>query len=437
MGLVGLSAISFGQGNFQIVKPLINSQNVHNQESTIIRIPSEKSTDLVWLSFKYSTNENAGLEFATSHDGEQWSEWKKVLVDSHSTDHDDLLVPRVTEMLQLPTEVRYIKCKLAQGVTKLEAHFYSEGIVNNELGISQMAGCQCETIPYKSRTQWACPDGVEAPAWPPVLSSARTFVIHHQAGSANPPYDATVRAIWNYHTNSNGWGDIGYNWLIAPDGTVYQGRAWVGDQLEEVRGAHMCSCNSNKIGICLMGDLTSAQPTAAAYASLVKLIGAKACQFDIAPDSTDVTPVRAPQMFCIDSLMPNIIGHKHGCPAGYTACPGDAFSPKVIEVRSAVASYITNCLSSTDEDEQKPFSLFLSPNPSVDFVDLSLNSGFDHDLIVNVYNMMGQKIMQEYWTGGLSSFRLNWPFSTSGMVKIVVQSPSDRRTSTTGVILAR
>ena len=85
LGLVSLSAISFGQGNFQIVKPLINSQNVYHQETTIIRVPSEKSTDLVWLSFKYGTTVDAGLEFATSHDGEQWSDWKKVLVDSHST----------------------------------------------------------------------------------------------------------------------------------------------------------------------------------------------------------------------------------------------------------------------------------------------------------------------------------------------------------------
>ncbi len=49
--------------------------------------------------------------------------------------------------------------------------------------------------------------------------------VHHTAGS-NYDYNgaATMRAIYAYHTQSRGWCDLGYNFVIDWSGTIYEGR---------------------------------------------------------------------------------------------------------------------------------------------------------------------------------------------------------------------
>jgi hypothetical protein len=276
------------------------------------------------------------------------------------------------------------------------------------------SGCICPPILYKSREQWKCPDGADSPLWPAVESPSKTFVIHHQAGTANPPYDAVVRGIWNFHTYSNGWGDIGYNWLIAPDGTIFQGRAWVGNQLEQVKGGHMCSCNSNKIGICLLGDLTNEGPTHAAYQSLIQLIGDKACIFGIDTDTLDLTPLRMPDP-CVDRWAPTIIGHKHGCPIGYTECPGNAFEPKMDSLRTSVRLYLKSCASATTMADYDEFQIH--PNPIIDV--LKIEGPQRWRGLLEIFNIFGQKLFGKFISledESLEISTIEWP---SGMYYIL------------------
>ena len=51
-------------------------------------------------------------------------------------------------------------------------------------------------------------------------------MVHHSAGSnTNSNYTQVVRDIYLYHTQVNGcWSDIGYNYLVAQDGSIYNGR---------------------------------------------------------------------------------------------------------------------------------------------------------------------------------------------------------------------
>lgn len=85
-------------------------------------------------------------------------------------------------------------------------------------------------------------------------------VIHHSYKPALSPRAsasvemAAVRAIERYHVETNGWDGIGYNWLVAPSGRVYEGRGW------QYKGAHAGPVNGRSIGICLLIDGNTTDP---------------------------------------------------------------------------------------------------------------------------------------------------------------------------------
>ncbi|MGW0819806.1 peptidoglycan recognition protein family protein [Streptomyces sp. NPDC002845] len=77
-----------------------------------------------------------------------------------------------------------------------------------------------------------------------VPNSERTgFVVHYSA--ANP--NQTVRAIQNYHMDTKGWWDIGYNFLVDQGGRIYEGRGW------DNEGAHTSGYNRTHIAVCFIG----------------------------------------------------------------------------------------------------------------------------------------------------------------------------------------
>lgn len=87
------------------------------------------------------------------------------------------------------------------------------------------------------------------------------FTVHHSSG----PKDPSVQVIQDFHMDDRGWWDIGYNWLVRDDGTIYEGRGWTGV------GAHAGGHNTANIGVCVIGNYSSAEPSAAAKAALAYL----------------------------------------------------------------------------------------------------------------------------------------------------------------------
>ena len=109
----------------------------------------------------------------------------------------------------------------------------------------------------------ACPSIISKAQWggrPPVstpekISTPVPFTVIHHGGSndyctTQTQCAAIVRAYQNYHIDSNGWNDIGYNFVVGEDGNVYEGRGW------EAVGAHAPTYNTKSIGICIIGDFT-------------------------------------------------------------------------------------------------------------------------------------------------------------------------------------
>jgi hypothetical protein len=193
-----------------------------------------------------------------------------------------------------------------------------------------------------SRTAWGCPDGQGsrvAPDYYPV----NHMVVHHTADSNTlvgnePNWAARVRAEWAFHTYTRGWGDVGYNYLIDPNGVVYEGRAGGDDAV-----AFHDTGNYGSMGVVLIGTYSDVPPTDAAQDALVRLLAWKAGQKDIDPIGSSfyygcsISKYCAP--FTPGAIVPNIAGHRQVTP-GHTTCPGDRAADILPSIRSRVANML-------------------------------------------------------------------------------------------------
>jgi hypothetical protein len=93
------------------------------------------------------------------------------------------------------------------------------------------------------------------------------IIVHHTGIPDTSAYEgiATIQGIQHYHMHTKHWLDIGYHFLIGPEGTIYRGRP------EGVSGAH-CVPNTGKIGISVIGNFEIEKISVEARASLVALL---------------------------------------------------------------------------------------------------------------------------------------------------------------------
>ena len=75
-----------------------------------------------------------------------------------------------------------------------------------------------------------------------------------------------VRIIQTFHIESNGWADIGYNFLVGGDGLAYVGRGW------DLEGAHTFNYNKKSIGISFIGTFIDFIPLKKQLHTVQKLI---------------------------------------------------------------------------------------------------------------------------------------------------------------------
>ena len=160
----------------------------------------------------------------------------------------------------------------------------------------------------------------------PLQYSQRIFkiVLHHTAetGVANGRTPVEVmRAIYAYHARTKKLGDIGYHFVIDPFGQIYEGK-YGGDF---VVGGHAFCNNIGTIGIALMGNFQTQNPTPAQIQNLQKLLRNLAKKYEI--------DLNANEIFHGKNL-PNLIGHRDLSP---TACPGENFYQKLPQIRGFLA----------------------------------------------------------------------------------------------------
>jgi hypothetical protein len=128
--------------------------------------------------------------------------------------------------------------------------------------------------PIIPRSAW----GAEAvpPRAAPAYGVVQMGFVHHTVNANDYTADQSasiVLGIAKYHRDTNGWNDIGYNFLVDRFGQVFEGRAGGVDQ--PVVGAHAQGYNDQSTGVAVIGTFTDAPIPEAAMAVLAQLLGWK------------------------------------------------------------------------------------------------------------------------------------------------------------------
>jgi hypothetical protein len=160
------------------------------------------------------------------------------------------------------------------------------------------------------------------------------FVHHTVTANAYGPQDspAIVLGIHKYHRDTNGWNDIGYNFLVDSYGQVFEGRAGGVDQ--PVIGAQAQGYNSQSTGVAVLGTYSTAPITEQAMGALAQLLGWKLSLHGVPTEGPVVVTSGGGSSNRFPSGTPvtlnRISGHRDG---DSTSCPGDALYAQLADLR--------------------------------------------------------------------------------------------------------
>ena len=272
----------------------------------------------------------------------------------------------------------------------------------------------CEKPAVVPASVWRA--GLTPPKELPVGTVVKFIIVHHEAGSNTPSNFANVvRNIYVFHTQTNGWNDVGYNFLIAQDGTVFEGRDGQGRlDGDNVQGAHFCGFNPATMGICLLGNYMTAQPTAPALESLTKLIAWKMKKENLVePESRSFHAPSAKNLAVVSA-------HRDGCA---TDCPGNNLYARLAQIRNDVANSCDGIVAVVTSVLPVVGSPVVHPNPSP-------NGTFVLDVpqpiqSLRVVDALGRVVMTQEFSSAALRFELR--IETAGFFKIITTDQQQKQ----------
>ena len=225
----------------------------------------------------------------------------------------------------------------------------------------------------------------------PIQTTKKVYkiVLHHTASEIRDingdnrmdsrDYKAILRAIYQYHAVTRGWGDIGYNYIIDPLGNVYEGR-YGGDK---VVGAHARCYNNGSMGISIIGNYENTSIPEPALQSLISLVAQKSALLGIDPEG--VSTFRGKKL-------PNIIGHRD---IGATSCPGGEFYDTLPLIRQRAALILRS--GSFKEGGLDAGNLDYNAEFSSDLSEFSLNPTERKEITLKFKNIGKKSWDQNTW----------------------------------------
>lgn len=281
-----------------------------------------------------TTPPGSTLAFAlrTSADGVAWGEWQPVFADNHARDDEATDGPTFGDLYVVgnATHAQYrIDAFGMRGAQPVMRSFALTAVSTRVIGGLGGEPTRAEAFDGANligRAGWGADEKLRfredektkkrEEIWTPEFRPIQKVIVHHSVTrDPEPDPKATLRAIYQYHAVQRGWGDIGYNFLIDPQGNVYEGR-YGG---KGVVAGHTLGYNYGSIGVAILGNYKDHDISKAARSALLALVRAKA---------PDLDPVG--RSFFVNKESPNISGHR-----GFinSTCPGDMFYPSLNNIR--------------------------------------------------------------------------------------------------------
>jgi hypothetical protein len=192
-----------------------------------------------------------------------------------------------------------------------------------------------------TRADWGADESIRQ-GHPSYNTTVKVGFVHHTATANDYTMDQTpavIRSIYAYHVKSNGWSDIGYNYLVDRFGRIWEGR--YGGITRAVIGAHTGGFNIDSFGTSLIGTFETVAPPAATLTSLEQLFAWKLGSYyrDPAGTATLRSAGGGTSKYAAGVLhiFAAVSGHRD---AGNTSCPGDATYARMGTIRSAISGFL-------------------------------------------------------------------------------------------------
>lgn len=191
--------------------------------------------------------------------------------------------------------------------------------------------------PIVSRAQWQT-DRLKPPA-AQYTAGVRGVFVHHTDGGddyGSRQVPGLIRSIYSDHRGVRDWDDIGYNFLIDRDGTIYEGRHGGIDR--PVVGAHTLGFNHETVGIAAIGTYTKGTEVPPPVLNAIAAVAAwKLGMYGIDPRGVaELVSTSNKSRFPTGTrhTFAAISGHRD---AFCTLCPGEALYAALPRIREAAA----------------------------------------------------------------------------------------------------
>ncbi len=306
-----------------------------------------------------SGHDEPALAMRTRTDDGEWSRWAPV--DAHAEDGPDPASDEAAaDGMSSPVwagEADWVQYRSSEQLPGARLHFVNtdgsastadrlqtalrgaaNSIATTAAGLlsADLAGAQEPQPQMVSRASWAGDDC--APRTGAIYGEVRAAYVHHTVNintysRAEAPQ--VVLGICRYHRNTNGWNDVGYNFLVDRFGTLYEGRA--GGVGAAVVGAQAEGFNSYSTGIANIGTFSDVSQSQAALETMARLIRWKLPLHGY-PTSGDAVMKSAgggTNRYAAGTSVrvPRVLGHRD---TNATECPGGALYDQLDDLRSLV-----------------------------------------------------------------------------------------------------
>lgn len=340
---------------------------------------------------------------------------------------NDTIVPHIdenrgTENGFVSSEIIIFREKISQLTLKAEniqdtiIFFYIDAsmpeFIDNKIEVKKKKeSASCSEPAMIDQDEWRV--GLTAPDYAREVHVVKNIIIHHSAGQIlSDNYYEVVRTIYLFHTVDRGWSDIGYNYLITHDGSLFKGRDPAGHEQDNVKGAHFCGSNTGTMGICVIGEYIEDTPSTEALNNLNNLLTWKVVKDNLHPLGTNSHP--------LNENLPVIAGHRDGCA---TECPGQLFYEMFPSIRQNVIDSAMLC-PSWEPTQAHPVIMvseepLLYPNPVKETLLLKYQQNIEKIIFVDITGKICKSLVPN---NKLNEYIIDVSNLYSGVYMIIINS---------------